>query len=144
MVGHLAPWHEPAVRALLASAEEPDRVELLGFVDDLVATYQTADALIVTSRYEGFCLPALEAMACGTPVVAFANSAIGETVDAGGVLVPDGDVDTFADALALLLCDDDVWRAWSQRGIARASEFTWDRCATAHAELFRSVLAREA
>lgn len=139
MVGHLAPWHEPAVRSLLANAERPDVVDLLGFVDDVVAMYQTADALIVTSRYEGFCLPALEAMACGTPVVAFDNSAIGETVGAGGVLVRDGDVDGFADALALLLGDGGMWRAWSERGMARAREFTWDRCAAAHAEIFRSV-----
>ena len=113
MVGRLAPWYEPEVRALLDASEQPDRVDLLGFVDDIVATYQAADAVIVTSRYEGFCLPALEAMACGTPVVAFDNSAIGETIGAGGVLVPDGDVAAFADALALVLGDDDVWHAWS-------------------------------
>ncbi|HEX4490305.1 MAG TPA: glycosyltransferase family 1 protein [Acidimicrobiia bacterium] len=143
MVGHLAPWHEAAVQALLAEADRPDLVDLLGFVDDVVATYRSADALIVTSRYEGFCLPALEAMACGTPVVAFDNSAIGETVGAGGVLVRDGDVDGFADALTLLLSEDDVWNAWSQRGIARARDFTWDRCAAAHADVFRSVVARQ-
>jgi len=142
MVGFLAPWHEPAVHALLDVAERPDLIDLVGFADDIVATYQRADALIVTSRYEGFCLPALEAMACGTPVIAFDNSAIAETVGGGGFLVADGDVEAFADALALVLGDDEVWSAWSERGVARAREFTWDRCAAAHAEVFRSA-ARE-
>jgi glycosyltransferase involved in cell wall biosynthesis len=139
MVGYLAPWYEPAVRSLLAEASHPERVDLLGFVDDIVGTYQAADALIVTSRYEGFCLPALEAMACGTPVVAFANSAIPETVDGGGVLVADGDVGALADALTSVLTDRGVWREASERGVEHARAFTWERCALAHADAFRTA-----
>ena len=139
MIGYQAPWHEPAVRSLLAHAPRADRIERLGYVDDIVATYQRADALIVTSRYEGFCLPALEAMACGTPVVAFDNSAIAETVGGGGVLVADGDVEAFATALANLLRDDDAWDEQSRRGIDRAREFSWERCAQRHAGVLRAV-----
>jgi glycosyltransferase involved in cell wall biosynthesis len=139
MVGFLAPWHEPAVRELLAGARSPDRVDLLGYVDDIVATYQQADALIVTSRYEGFCLPALEAMACGTPVVAFANSAISEVVDGGGALVPDGDVAGMVSELRTLLTDRSAWEKASHQGIERARMFSWEQCAKVHAEVFRSV-----
>lgn len=139
MVGHLAPWYEPSVRDLLRAAPSPDRVDLLGYVDDVVAAYQEADALIVTSRYEGFCLPALEAMACGTPVVAFANSALPEVVGEAGVLVPDGDVPAFAAAVVELLEDEEARASMAVRGIERAASFTWEGCARAHAELFRRV-----
>jgi glycosyltransferase involved in cell wall biosynthesis len=139
MVGFLAPWYEPAVRDLLRAAPAPDRVDLLGYVDDIVATYQRADALIVTSRYEGFCLPALEAMACGTPVVAFDNSALPEVVGDAGVLVPDGDVEAFGAALVDVLEDDAVRASLATRGVERAAGYTWERCAEAHAEVFRRV-----
>jgi alpha-1,3-rhamnosyl/mannosyltransferase len=141
MVGTLAPWHEPTVRALLARAPHPERIELTGYVDDIVRAYQRADAVIVTSRYEGFCLPALEAMACGTPVVAFANSAIAETVEGGGELVPDGDVAAFTAALVRVLTDGAAWDEASRRGVEHARPYTWDRCAQLHADVLRGVAA---
>ncbi|MCU1430786.1 MAG: glycosyl transferase group 1 [Actinomycetia bacterium] len=144
MVGFLAPWYEPVVRDLLASAPHPERVDLLGYVDDVVASYQQADALIVTSRYEGFCLPALEAMACGTPVVAFANSAIPEVVEGGGLLVPDGDVDALAATVATVLTDRDAWQKTSDRGIEQARAFTWERCARVHADALQEAAATNA
>jgi glycosyltransferase involved in cell wall biosynthesis len=139
MVGFLAPWYEPRVRSLLADSPRPDRVDLLGYVDDLVSAYQRADALIVTSRYEGFCLPAVEAMACGTPIVAFANSAVTEVVGDGGILIRDGDVGKMVDALWTLLNDSAAWDEASARGLERARAFSWKRCVEIHAELFRSV-----
>jgi glycosyltransferase involved in cell wall biosynthesis len=141
MVGFLAPWHEPAIEALRASAACPDRIDLLGYVDDLVAAYHRADALIVTSRYEGFCLPAVEAMACGTPVIAFANSAVTEVVGDGGILVRDGDVPEMVSQLRALLEDRTAWEEASHRGIDHARTFSWERCAALHAEVFRSVAA---
>jgi alpha-1,3-rhamnosyl/mannosyltransferase len=141
MASYLAPWYESIVRELLAHAPRPDRVKLLGYVDDIAPAYQRADALIVTSRYEGFCLPALEAMACGTPVVAFSNSAISEVVSGGGVLVPDGDVAALATALVDTLNDQVRWKEISDRGIEHARAFSWSRCAGAHADVFRAVAA---
>jgi alpha-1,3-rhamnosyl/mannosyltransferase len=139
MVGFLAPWYEPIVRELHAASPQPERIRLLGYVDDVVDAYQRADALIVTSRYEGFCLPALEAMACGTPVVAFNNSAISETVAGGGMLVPDGDVKALVAALATILADEVAWKDASELGIKHARGFTWERCARDHAEVLRAV-----
>jgi alpha-1,3-rhamnosyl/mannosyltransferase len=141
MAGFLAPWYEPTVRALLAAAPRPDRVDLVGYVPDVVAAYQRADVLVVTSRYEGFCLPALEAMACGTPVVAFANSAIPEVVEGGGTLVADGDVDAMVDAVHALVTDPGRWARESQRAIAHAATFSWERCATVHATALHDVAA---
>jgi alpha-1,3-rhamnosyl/mannosyltransferase len=139
MVGFLAPWYEPIVRDLRAASSHPERIDLLGYVDDIVSAYQHADAVVVTSRYEGFCLPALEAMACGTPVVAFANSAIAETVSGGGILVPDGDVEALVAALADVLSDQVAWKDVSELGIKHARGFTWERCARDHAEVLRAV-----
>jgi alpha-1,3-rhamnosyl/mannosyltransferase len=143
MVGRLAPWHETTVRSLLAHAPHPERIVLRGYVDDLPGAYGRADALIVTSRYEGFGLPALEAMACGTPVVAFDNSALTEVVGAGGVLVPDGDVDALARSVQLLLTDDHEHDETSERGLAHAREFTWERCAAVHVDALLAAAGRD-
>lgn len=122
---------KPMFDHILRASRRPDLVDVLGFVstEELVRLQQGATLFLAPSRYEGFGLPVLEAMACGAPVVAFANSAQVEVVDGGGVLVPDGDVGAMTDAVVALLRDAserDVWRA---RGIDRARQFSWERCA---------------
>jgi glycosyltransferase involved in cell wall biosynthesis len=142
VVGRVAPWVKPRIDALVAHAPQPERIDVLGFVDDLVASYQRASLLLMTSRYEGFGLPILEAMACGTPVVAFANSSITEVAGDAGVLVPDGDVEALVRAARAVLDDEDRWRELSERGLERAQSFTWDRSIAAHADLFSAVAGR--
>ena len=139
--GRIAPWVRPAVESLRAAAPVPERIALLGFVEDLVREYQRADVLVMTSRYEGFGLPVLEAMACGTPVVAFANSSLTEVVGDGGVLVADGDVPAMVAAVRSLLDDPARWSELSERGLERARGCSWERSAAAHAELFLRVAA---
>jgi glycosyltransferase involved in cell wall biosynthesis len=144
VTGRLAPWVRPTVDALRAAAPAPDRIELLGYVsdDELVRLYQAATAVVVTSRAEGFGLPALEAMACATPVVAFSNSATTEVVDGGGVLVADGDVAAVAEAVVAMATDGRRRAEWSARALARAAEFPWGACASIHADVYRMVAAR--
>jgi alpha-1,3-rhamnosyl/mannosyltransferase len=125
--------------ALRASARHAERIELLGHAPDLLSLYRGAAAVLMTSRYEGFGLPALEAMACAIPVVAFANSAVEEVVAGGGRLVPDGDVPGMITAVRCLLDDPTAAAELGQQGLARASEFTWARSAAIHAEVYRSV-----
>lgn len=122
-----------------AGPEARARIRVLGWVPDLVPVYQGAAALIVTSRHEGFGLPALEAMACGTPVVAFANSATTEVVGGGGALAPDGDVPALAAQLFGVLRSESRRADLVDAGLARAAEFSWRRTADAHAEVYRSV-----
>ncbi len=124
---------------LRASCRHPERIEVRGVVPDIVPLYQGATALLMTSRYEGFGLPTLEAMACGVPVVAFANSAVTEVVADGGQLVVDGDTDAMTAAVRRVLDSPQCALEWQQRGLARASEFTWARSAQIHAEVYRSV-----
>jgi alpha-1,3-rhamnosyl/mannosyltransferase len=127
--------------ALHADARHPERIDLLGYVPDLVSLYQGASGFLGTSRYEGFGLPALEAMACGVPVVAFANSAVTEVVGTGGDLVPDGDVSAMAAALRRILENPDLADERRQAGLQHAAQFTWTRSATLHAEVYRAVAA---
>jgi glycosyltransferase involved in cell wall biosynthesis len=141
VVGRLAPWVRPAVDALVRAAPRPDLIELLGHVDHeyLPALYRGATVLVMTSRFESFGLPTVEAMASGTPVVAFANSATSEIVGSGGVLVPDGDIRAFTCAV-LRVVQDERWRdELSERGLARAQLFDWRRSVELHAEIVRAV-----
>jgi glycosyltransferase involved in cell wall biosynthesis len=124
---------------LRASARSPDRIDILDFVDDLARLYQGATALLMTSRYEGFGLPPVEAMASGTPVIAFANSAITEVVDDGGVLVADGDVEAMVKAVRNLIDHPDLAAEWRARGLERATHFTWAKSAAIHAEVYRAL-----
>jgi glycosyltransferase involved in cell wall biosynthesis len=136
VAGRIAPWVRPAVEAVVAAAPIPGRIDLLGFAEDLVAEYQRAQVLIMSSRYEGFGLPVLEAMACGTPVVAFANSSLPEVMGDAGVLVPDGDVAAMTRAARRLLDEPARWAEVSARGLERAKQFSWEDSVRAHAELF--------
>jgi glycosyltransferase involved in cell wall biosynthesis len=139
IAGRQDDWMRAQVQRLIDSARRPDLVDVAGFVDDLPELYRGADALIVTSRHEGFGLPALEAMACGTPVVAFANTAIPEVVGDGGRLVADGDVVAMVRAVSGVLDDELVRRSLRRRGLARAAQFSWRRSAEAHAAVYREA-----
>ena len=141
VTGRIAPWYAERMAQLVAQAPRPDRVELVGHValEELVQLYQGASALLVTSKGEGFGLPALEAMACGTPVVAYDNSATAEVVSDGGLLVPDGDLPAFVGALCSVLREPGLRADLAERGRVRASQFTWERSVAAHAAVLREV-----
>lgn len=139
MASRIAPWYRDEIMGILRQARRPERVELLDFVPDLLPLYQDASVVVTTSRQEGFCLPMVEAMACGTPVVAFSNSAITEVVGDGGVLVADGDVEAMATAVERLVSDPTAHDAAVNRGLARSRAFDWAASAAIHAEVYASV-----
>lgn len=99
----------------------------LGYVAeaDLPALYAGAQALVMPSRYEGFGLPCLEAMAAGTPVVAAACAALPETVADGGLLVDPNHPDAFAQALVSVIEDADTRAKLIAAGRRRAARFPW-------------------
>jgi glycosyltransferase involved in cell wall biosynthesis len=108
-----------------------DGAELFGRVtdDELVERYRRADAFVDSSLYEGFGFQVLEAMACGTPVVASNTTSIPELVGDAALLCPPGDVGSFAAALRRLRNEEGLADDLRRRGLARAAEFTWERTA---------------
>jgi glycosyltransferase involved in cell wall biosynthesis len=139
VAGRVHPSSAQELAALRSRSPHAARIHLRGLVPDIVTLYQGATAFLMTSRYEGFGLPALEAMACGVPVVAFSNSAVTEIVGVGGQLVSDGDVVAMTTAVRHILDSPAAAVEWRERGAARASEFTWTRSAAVHLDVYRSV-----
>jgi glycosyltransferase involved in cell wall biosynthesis len=119
-----------------------DRVRLLGAVDDaeLAALNAAATVAALPSHAEGFGLTALEAMVQGTPVVVSSGSASEEVVGDAGIVVPATDVDAWAEALEALLGDPERRSRVGFAGRARAGTFTWERCAVATLDAYRSVV----
>jgi alpha-1,3-rhamnosyl/mannosyltransferase len=135
-------WRDEATIARLRGSRHAARIHLLGRVDDaaLVRALRGADALLFPSRHEGFGLPPLEAMACGTPVIAARATAVPEVVGDAAVLVEAGAADAFAEAILSLLGDPARRASLRERGLRRAAEFTWAR----HAELTVAAYRRAA
>jgi len=107
------------------------RVHLLGYVDDsdLPALISGADALVLPSLYEGFGIPVLEAMACGTPVMASCTSSLPEVVGDAGILVDPLSVEAIASGIKQMCADPALARELAQKGRQRARRFTWAACA---------------
>jgi glycosyltransferase involved in cell wall biosynthesis len=122
-----------------------DRLHITGRIDndELVRRYQRASLVVVPSRYEGFGLPAVEAMACGTPVVACAAGALTEVVGAagGGVLVPPDEPRALASAIADLMARPEIRSMLGKRGSIRVNEaYAWPRVARATAEAYAEFI----
>jgi len=126
-----------------------DRVTFLGRlpIDELARLYNQAELLVSPSLYEGFGLPAAEAMACGTPVIATTAGAFPEVIADGetGVLVPPADARALADAIQSMLSDARRRREMGAAGVRRIErQFSWRVCAERTASLYEEVLARRA
>jgi glycosyltransferase involved in cell wall biosynthesis len=139
-------WGDDDPRARVAELGIGAWVRFTGFVPaaDLPALYSAATVFALPSRYEGFGLPALEAMACGTPIVVSAAGSLPEvSADAGLAVAPD-DVSAWADALAAVLADPTRAATMRERGLARSQAFTWARAARATAAVYRAVAGAQA
>jgi len=117
------------------------RVVLTGYVPDdtKAALLGGADALVYPSMYEGFGLPVLEAMACGTPVIASDLAALPELVDGAGVLVDPADADGLAERIGSIMADTELRGRLRAAGIERASGYAWDETARRTAAVLREA-----
>ncbi len=132
----------PELQAACESYGVKDRVRQLGFLKkkDLRALYNLARIFVFPSLYEGSGLPPLEAMACGTPVVASSNSAIPEVVGHNGLLVNPYRVDAITEAIRSLLEDSSFRNKLGAQGKIRAQEFDWNESARRVLDVYREVV----
>jgi glycosyltransferase involved in cell wall biosynthesis len=118
------------------------RVRVLGSVSpaELAALYNLAKAFIFPSERESFGLPPLEALACGTPTIAMNATSLPEILQDGAVLIDGNDVSAWAKAIEQVLRDEDLRKGLIDRGLRRAGNLTWQRCAQKTLDVYRSVL----
>jgi glycosyltransferase involved in cell wall biosynthesis len=140
----LSGWGSRALADAVAASGVADRVLRTGYLPeaDKAALLTGADVFAYPSRYEGFGLPVLEAMACGTPVVTTTGGSLPEVAGDAALLVEPGDADGLAAALAKLAADPAARRSAAARGQARAATFSWERCAAQTATAYRQALDR--
>ena len=117
-------------------------VQFTGYVADehLPGLYAGSDLFVFPSLYEGFGLPPLEAMACGTPVVCSNAASLPEVVGEAAITVDPYDVEALAGAMHRVLADADLQQDLRRRGLERAAGFTWERTAQETVQVYREVL----
>jgi glycosyltransferase involved in cell wall biosynthesis len=130
------------LRQLMADPDVASRIIQLDHVsgDELRALYSLAHTFLFPSIYEGFGLPALEAMACGTPVVTSNDGAPNEVCGPAALTVDPESPDEIAAALRKLFDDDKLWEAQRQQGLDHAEQFSWRNCARDTLEVYRKTL----
>jgi glycosyltransferase involved in cell wall biosynthesis len=140
-IGDVFHTHVPALRAAVAHFGLGECVVFTGFVpdDDLVDFYNRAEALVQPSLMEGFGLPPVEAMACGTPVIASHAGSLPEVVGEAGVFFDPTDVPAIARALRLVIDNPGLRADLAGRALHRAGRFTWSASARAMLDVFEEL-----
>lgn len=138
-------WKEDELLREVRHSPFCGNIMLPGFVDDAdkAAFYNLASAFVYPSVYEGFGFPALEALACGAPVIASNSSSLPEVVGDAGVLIDPHRPDEIFRALESVLLDRKLRTTLRERGISRAKMFSWDTAAKKMSSIFASAASPE-
>lgn len=130
------------IQKIIAELGLEEKVIWFGYVDDedMPAIYNGADLFVLPSYYEGFGLPVLEAMACGTPLIASNVTSIPEVVGDAGILVSPTDVEELTRSMAALLKDQELRNTLIKKGLERSKTFSWEKCARETLEVYNELL----
>lgn len=136
-------WAEEDLRRAIEAARHRESILRLGYLPEggVAALFRQAAAVAYPSREEGFGLPVLEAFACGAPVVTTSGSAMEEFAKGAALLVPPGDERSLAGALDMAVRGDTELEERRRRGLDVAARFTWEACAAAHMDAYRTAVA---
>jgi glycosyltransferase involved in cell wall biosynthesis len=135
-------WLEDPIYATIRDTGMEGYVHLIGFADDddLPTLYSAATCLSFATLYEGFGLPVLEAMACGTPVVTAAVSSLPEVAGDAALMIDPLDLDALVSALERLVGDQALRSTLVELGYERARQFTWERAASQLQQIYTNLL----
>jgi glycosyltransferase involved in cell wall biosynthesis len=130
------------VMKTIEDLELGEKVIWLGYIDDedMPSLYSGAELFVMPSYYEGFGLPLLEAMSCGTPVIASNVTSIPEVVGNAGILVSPDDVDELTQSMMTLLKDKKKRNALIEKGLERSRTFSWEKCAKETVDVYKDLL----
>lgn len=140
VAGPKAWLYEPLLKRI-QSSPKTDQIGLIDFVPqkDKAALYRLAEIFLYPSFYEGFGLPLLEAMACGTPVITSVSSSVGEVVGSAGLLIDPYDLNQISEALKQLINDHQLHQKLSTKGLEQVKKFTWRETARKTLQVFQEV-----
>jgi len=135
-------WYYDDLFRLVTDLHLEKKVIFTGYVadDDMPALYSGAKAFVFPSLYEGFGLPPLEAMACGTPVVSSTTSSMPEVIDQAGILISPHDEMLWAKSIVKVLKDKGLAKTMSGWGPRQAKKFSWEETARKTIEVYGKVL----
>jgi len=138
-----ARWQASEIGMLIRRLDLGERVRAIGYAraEDLPALYRGADLFVYPSLYEGFGLPVLESMACGTPVLASEVSAIPEVAGTAARLVDPLSVGQLEDGIEAMCSPAGQRAAWREEGLVRSRQFTWERTARQTMGILRGAAA---
>lgn len=134
-------WENKKIMDILNNNQE--NIHYLGFVSDeeLAKVYNLASLFVFPSFYEGFGLPPLEAMACGTPVVSSNLTSMPEICMNAAVYCDPNDAKDIKNKIEFVLNDVNLQNSMIQKGLERAKQFTWEKSANEHMKVFEKVMA---
>lgn len=134
-------WMYDSIFALVQKYHLEDDVIFTGYVDeeDVPALLCGAEIFVFPTLYEGFGIPPLEAMACGTPVITSNTSSLPEVVGEAGITIPPLDTDLLAEKMAQLLSDSELKLHYISSGLKQAEKFTWKNSADKLVQIYKNL-----
>jgi glycosyltransferase involved in cell wall biosynthesis len=135
-------WKYAEINRAAADAGIADAVRFIGYApqDEIAGWYRAADLFVYPSLYEGFGLPPLEAMACGTPVISSNASSLPEVIGDAGIAIAPQDERALSDAIIRAVTDRTLHENLKARGLEQAKKFTWTRAANETVTLYHEAL----